>query len=192
MKKFVCLIAVWLLLAWITPVFAGSIALLPLGVAEAAINGATHMVNVTYDDLDETTTNTAETLTFSVAAKTSVELVGFRLNTAFDTGNTNYTGSLALTVGDGTDADLYLTSTELASDGSEVWAKFGNSAPTTSITYFDPTDSSTNTVTLGVAALGRKVYTAADTVDLVLTPNAEEATGSNTSGSFDLFFRIRK
>ena len=71
------------------------------------------------------------------------------LEEAFDTGNTNYTGSVLLTVGDTDDDDRFLTSTELASDGTEVFLKFGRSeaqAPTLSLQRLTPTQLVTNGV----------------------------------------------
>lgn len=138
----------------------------PLPEQERANIGATHVATVTYADLTETNTNTAQTLTnvFAVAAKEGVQLVAMQLVTAFDTGNTNYTGSVLVTVGDGTDTDLYLTSAELASDGTEVWLKYGTT--------------------------GRKVYTAADTIDFVFTPNSDEALSANTAGEVRFYFKV--
>lgn len=97
----------------------------PLSVPEMARWGATHSLEFDYADMvDSTETNTAETITIALPAKTAAEFRAIILDTAFDTGNTNYTGSVALTVGDGSDVDLYLTSTELASDGTEVFVKY--------------------------------------------------------------------
>ncbi len=166
--------------------------------------GGTHCVTVKYSDFTTATTNTAQTLTWTVAAGQAVELVAMELVTAFDSANTNYTGSCAVKVGDGTDDDLFLTSTELASDGSEVFWKFNPgysstvavTATTTNLVYLNgSTNVTTNAVVSGVTAsyaagaLGKKVYTAADTVDFVFTPNAEEALTANTSGEVRLYFK---
>lgn len=102
--------------------------LVPLDSREAALVGATHVVRFSFEDFASSTdTNTALIVTnlSPIAAKERVECVGMVLESAFDTGNTNHTGSVALTVGDSSDEDLYLTSTELASDGSEVFVKSG-------------------------------------------------------------------
>lgn len=183
----------------------------PLLEQERANLGATHEVTIKYSDLATgTTTNTALTLTnvFDVATNAAVQLVAMQLITAFDTGNTNYTGSLAVEVGDGTDADLYLTSTELASDGTEVWLKYGRSplAVSTATTYLTNTitylGASTNLLTNTIVyassvattatddSYGRKVYTSADTIDFKFTPNAEEAVSANTSGEARFYFKI--
>lgn len=125
------LILAWLVVevmalqAWICPAMA--VEVYQATVSEQALYGASHIVEFEYSDFTESTTNTAEAFTnvFAVPAKFSVECVGMVLEKAFDTGNTNYTGSCALKVGDGSDDDLFLTSTELASDGTEVWVSFG-------------------------------------------------------------------
>jgi hypothetical protein len=193
----------------------------PLTEQERANLGATHVATFTYADFTETTTNTAQTFTnvFAVAAKEGVELVAMQLATAFDTGNTNYTGSVLVEVGDGADADLYLTSTELASDGTEVFLKFGRSVQAaTSVISTNVTGLTLQTVTLDgtnatalvvtnvvatteaqtrLSALtddstGRKVYTADDKIEFVFTPNAEEALSANTSGEVKFYFKVIK
>lgn len=160
-----------------------------LDSAEQAKTGATRVYEVAYSDLTTTTTNTAQTLTVSVPAKAAVRFVMMELETAFDTGNTNYTGSLAVKVGDGTDDDLFLTSTELASDGTEVFKKF---APVPTVTATATGPQSTNmTVTVTSVAMGEKVYTVADTLDFVFTPNAEEAVSANTAGKVRFYFNVQ-
>jgi hypothetical protein len=158
-----------------------------LDSAEQAKTGANRMYEVDHADLTTTATNTAQTLTVAVPAKAAVRFLMMELETAFDTGNTNYTGSLAVKVGDGTDDDLFLTSTELASDGSEVFRKF---APLPALTAVTTIGATTNTV-VTAAALGEKVYTAADTLDFVFTPNAEEAVSANTSGKVRFYFNVQ-
>ena len=147
-----------------------------------------------------------------------------------------------VTVGDGTDADLFLTSTELNSYGTEVWLKFGRGdtagaatiSPVTAVaqavtsvlanctisldtvtTNFLDEAAETNTFTIvtnatltlttrdavtnvttttGTAltstAVGRKLYTSADTVDFIFTP----ATGYNLAetdyGEVRFYLRI--
>jgi len=154
------------LLSWVLAVPVHAAGIYQLGVSEQAEKGANWLVEYTYEDLTATTTNaTVQTLTdFAIKAKMGIELVGVVLNTAFDTANTNFTGSLTLTIGDGTDADLFLESMELASDGTEVFLK--------------------------LAASGMKVYTADDTIDFALTQSANEAATDNTSGKLRAYFRV--
>lgn len=149
-----------------------------LGTAGRASYNATHIYRLTYSAFTNSTTNSAQTFSIPIAAGTSVELVCMKLNEAFDTANTNHTGSCALKVGDGADDDQFLTSTELASDGTEVWTKFGRTAWNS---------GTTNNVTF---AYGSEYYAAATNVYAVFTPNAEEALDSNTVGSVELYFNL--
>jgi hypothetical protein len=129
-----------------------------LGNRAKAELGATHEVTITHADLTETTTNTAETLaSFAVVAKQGVKLVAMHLVTPFDTISTNYTTSTLLTVGDGTDADLYLTSTELNTDGTEVYLKFGRlpiSTYTSGTFVTNVADATANALTNVTASTG--------------------------------------
>jgi hypothetical protein len=153
---------------------------------EQARTGATRVFVVEHSDLTDTNANTAQTLTVSVPAKAAVEFVMMELETAFDTANTNYTGSVAVIAGDGTDTDLYLTSTELASDGTEVWKKF---APVPVVVTVIGTN---NAIVAGtVTALGQKVYTTADTIDFTFTPNSDEALVANSVGKVKFFFKVQ-
>lgn len=181
-------------------------------VSGAGLGGATHVLVIRYDDADiqaETNDNTALTIAgISVDAPQGVELIASQLVQAFD-GTSWDTNSVAMTVGDGTDADLFLQSQELASDGTEVFLKFGRrpdatistavTKDTTTITYLTglSTTGSTAVVTntyvsaTGAAAdMGRKVYTSDDTVDVVLTPSATRSLADNTAGEVRLYFRI--
>jgi hypothetical protein len=184
MKKFTMMMFALLALC----LFAQGAQWRALDSMEQAKTGAIRVYEVDEADLTTTTTNTAQTLTVSVPAKAAVQFVMMELETAFDTGNTNYTGSLAVKVGDGTDDDLFLTSTELASDGTEVFKKY---APVTTVTATATGPQSTNmTVTVTSVAMGEKVYTAADTLDFVFTPNANEAVADNTSGKVRFYFKV--
>ena len=179
------------------PLAARGQSIYPLPAETKADIGANYLAVIKYSDLAaSTSTNTALVLTnFAVAAKTQVEVVLAKLVTAFTTGNTNFTGSVALTVGDGTDADLFLTSTELASDGTEVWLKSGArevqtlALTTASVAATNGTFACVTNVSLS-AVSGRKVYTAADTVDFTFTPNAEEALSANTNGEVWIYLKV--
>jgi hypothetical protein len=98
-----------------------------LTVQERALWGADTAVTITHADLTTTNVNTAQTLTnvLDVSANHYWQCVAMQLTTAFTVGTTNYTDALGLTVGDGTSASLFLDSTELASDGTEVFLKAG-------------------------------------------------------------------
>ena len=168
----------------------------PLPEQEQAYIGATHVATIGYADLTDTNVNTAQTLTnvFAVEAKQGVQLVAMQLITAFNAGN-NATGSVAVIVGDGTDTDLYLTSTELNSNLTEVWLKYGRSVQAaTSGVITNVIGATTNLVTVLTAltddVTGRKLYTASDTIDFTFTPNAVNSLSQNTAGEVRFYFKV--
>jgi hypothetical protein len=172
----------------------------PISSQEAAQWGGNYLFTWTHNDLTNTTTNATQTFTLPVVSNSSVELAVFVLDEACDSGDTNYTGSTLLHIGDGTDADLYLTSTELNVDGTEIWFKLppvnSNTVTLTLQTGVHTNDARavvTNaTLTVAEALLGGKVYTVDDTVDVVFTPNAEESVSALSNGAGRAYFRIRQ
>ena len=129
-----------------------------LSISEMARFGATHAWTLTYKDFAaSTSTNTALAITNVVAANTAVFFKGMVLNDAFSVETTNYTGSCALIVGNGTDTDLFLASTELASDGTEVYVKYGpestHAANSMSLIYLGATTNvTTNSIVTNVTS----------------------------------------
>lgn len=195
-------------LAWALPARAVTIEKLPLET-QAAL-GANYAVTFTHADLTETTTNTAQSFTtnFAVKADTSVRFVAMKLNEAFDGGSALFTNSTTVIVGDGANDDLYLESTELNADGTEVWYKFapGNGGtititPQTTLIYPTGTTNAgpavmTNaTATYTVSVLGQKVYTADDYVDFKFTPGGAPGDGQDlaemTSGSVTFYLDLQ-
>lgn len=168
-----------------------------------ALLGATHEMVISYSDLTMASTNTAQTFTNAIPAKMAAQFVMLKLSTAFDTGNTNFTGSVLLSAGDGSDVDLFITSTELASDGTEVYLKYG---PPNSVTIVATSTILTNvlyagitgnvTVVTGVTSagtvgeLGSQLYAADGSLIVTMTPNLNEALASNTSGKVTLYFKL--
>lgn len=178
-----------------------------LGVEEAAAMGATHVIMIDYDDFTETTANTAQTLTVGIDAKQSCEMIAFVLVAAFDETTTNTT--LTVKVGDGGDDDYLLASTQIATDGTEIWLKFApsnggavvitpqtidiwHSADGSGATNRTETTVSTNvTAVFTAATLGEKVYTADDTLDFVFTPSSTTAALNDfTVGEMRVYLRI--
>lgn len=138
----------------------------PLTLEQKADLGATDEVVLKFSDLaSATVSNTALVWTNSLGTKKIVELVAAKLITAFDTGNTNFTGACTLLVGVPSDTDAFLTSMELASDGTEIWVKAG-----TGTQQYVPATSTNMLVTL--------------------TPNAEEALSANTAGEIRLYLKV--
>lgn len=181
----------------------------------AAHGGATHMAEFTAEDFSASTvSNTAKAFTNAVAAKKAVEVIALLLDTAFTVQTTNYTDSCLLKIGDGSDDDYFLTSTELAGDGSEVWVKFGRphsytavSTPTTVTTNIISSKTAgvtnaasmvTNTLvkTVSVATantaseLGRKLYPTAGSVVFTFTPDGSQALSAFKAGKVRVYFRV--
>jgi hypothetical protein len=202
------------MLAW--SAMAGGI--YPLPEQGKAATGADLVWVIDCDDLTNETASATQTLTdFAVAAKQGVELVSMVLKEAFYDTATNANNTVAITVGDGTDADLFLDSTELNSYGTEVFLKFGRGfgqavtgafgtalvATTnvyTNVIYGAGATTGnvpvvTYTLTTGNAVVatevGRKLYTAADTVDVVFTPTSGYALSDLDYGEVWLYFRLR-
>lgn len=165
----------------------------------AAKAGATHVAIYEYSDFTTSATNTAQAFSNAIPANTGVECVAMYLDKAFDTANTNYTGSLTLTVGDASDADRFLTSTELASDGTEVFVKYGQPAYSQSgmsVTNLVTLNASTNAQTNALITIsslvpsGQALYTTATNIVLTFTPNLNEAVADNVQGSVRVYFRL--
>ncbi|MFA5401274.1 MAG: hypothetical protein WC359_12575 [Dehalococcoidia bacterium] len=174
---------------WI-PAFAGMTFLLmgasllqgasyrPVLEQERGFVGATHVATFTYADMTETNVDTPQTnsTVFTVKAKQRVELIGMELVTAFNAGD-NATGSVCVIVGDGSDPDFYLDSTELDSNKTEVWSKFGRAyqgVTTATSTNMTNVALSTATVLAGVT-----VASEIDCLDSV-TPSVAPA-GTNVA-----------
>lgn len=167
----------------------------PCSAQERSFYGATHVVVLDHDDLTTATTNTAQTLTnvLTVAAGEAVQFVVGVLDEDFDSQNIYYTNttSTLLEIGDGSDTDLFASSTELASDGTEVDVILPRTAET-AITTTTGAIEGTNyvkTATVATTVYGRKLYTSAGFVAFQFTPNAEEALSWLSKGKIRLYFK---
>jgi len=163
---------------------------------EKADTSANWVYTLKYGDFNVASTNTAETNTVNILAKQGFRVVAMTLPTAFETGSSAlWTTSVGVVVGDGTDADLFLTSTELASDSTEVFLKYGRSGfQTLSLNTINLSSGSTNynavtNVTISQTE-GTKVYTSDDTIDFIFTPSNEEMLSSNTAGEVRFYIEI--
>jgi len=152
----------------------------PLTVNEAvAWGGATHAVTLDVADLTTTNGNTAQTFSVPVLAKQGASVVAYTLETAFQDTAPVTNNTLALTVGDGSTADLFLTSTEMCVDGTEVYLKFPEAV-------YNSTGQATN-VTLAARS---KVYTADGNMVLTVTPKAANGVSEMDTGKVTLYVRI--
>jgi hypothetical protein len=174
MKKVMVMVAAVVLMAGF--VQAQDVRLLT--VNESVAVGATHAVTLEHTDLTTTTTNTAQTFNVPVLAKQGVEVVAYVLREPFQDVATNGNNTLTLTVGDGTDADLFLTSTEMCVDGTEVFLKFP--APMVN-------SGTASNVTLLASS---KVYTADGNMVLTVTPHTNYGVAAMDKGKVEVFFRV--
>lgn len=138
--------------------------LIPLTMEERVAERADFVAILTHEDLTETGAGTAQTIPFNVVDKLTVECVKAVLDTPFEDSSSTANDTTLVKVGDGTDDDHFLASTELSANGSYVEIQAGT----------------------GVA----KPYTADDTVDVVVTPKTGTALADIDVGQLRLFFRI--
>jgi hypothetical protein len=199
MKKVLAILAAAMVAGLVS---ASTVELKPLSTAERASMGATHYAEFTKASFGTAATNTAEVFTNTVPAKRAVEFVGMVLNPAFEgllTPTNHPATSLALKIGDGSDDDLFMASTELASDGTEVFVKYGppnayTITPTLSKTAI--TNDVINQVVTNVTAaatageLGRQTFNSAGIIRFTFTPDADEATDDMSSGSVRVYFKV--
>jgi hypothetical protein len=166
-----------------------------MGVAEMAEKHATDYVVIKASDFTQTATNTAEAFSNSIPTNCIVQFEYLALHTPFDNGTNAFTTSTALTIGDGTTANLYLESTELNVDGTEILFRPAVSMTTgTVLTNLIAAATNYNSTFLRAPAagvVGYKVYTTAAPVVLTFTPNSDEALSTLTSGEVRLYFTRR-
>lgn len=146
----------------------------PLKHEEMLRTGATHLVEITHEDLTESTNATAQTLeAIDVAANDMVECMFAELVETFKDGDVANADSTELTVGDGSDVDRFLgdsTAMEINGEASQDDRKLGNGT--------------------------RYFYTSSDTVDVQVTsdttPTTAYALADLDQGIVHLYFRILK
>jgi hypothetical protein len=125
------------LLAWLAPIGSQAASYRPLPEQTKAAIGATHVATVTYADLTETNSATAQAITVAtIPAYHAVEGVIAVLKTAFYGDSTNIS-STVITVGTATSASIYLGDMEVNSNGTEEWLKWGTG---TNEVYTNETD----------------------------------------------------
>lgn len=103
----------------------------PLLLEEIASNGGfTHMVVFTADDLTETATNTAQTITLPKVPKGFVIQKGYaRLVVPFEDQSDAAFNTTGFTLGDAGSATRYITTAELNKNGTEItYPTFNNTA----------------------------------------------------------------
>lgn len=133
-----------------------------LGIEERAGCGATYKITLTHEDLTTTTSGTAQVIALlTLTAGQKVRACKVDLETEFTGGSLS---ALAATIGDAaTGANYLLTSSSLLTGD-------------TPITYKDGTGT-------------MKVYTAADTLDITVTPTADSVSAA-TAGKLNIYVQV--
>lgn len=138
-----------------------------LPLETAALTGFTHKVVLKESDFTETTANTAQTIAIKpVLPGSYVADCAIRLKTPFKNSADAAFNTTAITIGDGNDVDRYLASTELNENGTEVLYAVG---PQSTVRY---------------------VYTAADTIDIVVGSMAAKALADLNVGELWVFLNV--
>jgi hypothetical protein len=107
----------------------------PLLTNEIADNGGyTHRAMITADDLTVTTTNTAQTFQFDLAAGDTIHKVAWRAETFLKDASDAAYNSNTMSVGDDSSVTTYIAAIQLNENGTEVRQGLTNTA----VTYTAP------------------------------------------------------
>jgi hypothetical protein len=137
----------------------------PLGLQEQAARGGNYEVEYSHEDLTEAAANTAQTLTVTIAAKMSAQVVEHVIDVPFKDASDAAFNSTTVIVGDGGSTNRLLTSTELNENGTEVLFKKG-----TGTDY---------------------VFTADDTIDITIASMAAKSLSDIDTGRARLLLNIQ-
>ena len=89
------------------------------------LGGATHLIDVSHEDLTETTADTAQNVTLSVVSGELFDVTAVRLVEAFEDSSDSDFDDTALQIGDEDSANRFLASTQLNENGTTVSFKEG-------------------------------------------------------------------
>jgi len=132
----------------------------------ARLGGANRRIVLTHEDLTQAADNTAQTIAlFTAAAKERVKLIGFNLVTPFADASDSAFNNVAITVGD-SDVDLYLASTQVNVNGTEILAGAGTGS--------------------------EFCYATATAINIIFGSMADKALEDIDTGEIHLFFQINK
>lgn len=156
----------WLHWLWVAPLVLGTVLgsqveNLPI---ESRVQGFTHLITLRPEDLTEATANTAQTFTIAIPAKSRIAGVLLLLDTPFQDESDAAFNSMAVTVGDNAGATTFLSSTELNVNGTEILMK---------------------TMSGSV-----KVYTAADTLKVIVNAMAAKALADIDKGRVRIYVNL--
>lgn len=176
---------------------ASAVEIVRLDSREAAAYGASYVTIIKAADMASfTETNGTHGITSSVPAKVGLTMAGALLSTAFDDARgTASTNSILLTIGDGSDTDYYLASTQIAADSTEVFVQFAplGAALTAQTLALTGTVQNVAVVTnIATSLQGQKYYSTAGTVVYTLTGAGGVIPSSLTAGELKIYWRELK
>jgi len=167
--------------------------------------GATHALEFTYADLTTTSTNTTMVFTNTIAAPAGVQFVGMLLDQPFDSATQTNVFSMTLSCGTADSTTRWISSKQVATDGTEVRTSFGTvytaTLTTESLTNLLKTASAAGIVVSNVtdAAVVTGVTVtqplSEQTANVVITTTFGTAGSDRNHAEFEsgrvrLFFRI--
>jgi hypothetical protein len=167
----------------------------------SAAYGATYVQILDFNDLLPfgALTNATVGITSAVPAKVGLTMAGMILETAFqdnaNSGANQTTNSITLSVGDGTTATYYMSATEIAADGTEVFVQFAplGAAITIQDLALTGTVQNVKVVTNVVTSLqGQKYYAAAGVKVYTFTTAGDTILGNMTAGRLKVYWRELK
>jgi hypothetical protein len=146
---------------------ATSLRVSPLATNEIADNGGyTHIASVSYLNLTETSTNTAQTLKLcDLAAGDNVLKVAWRVKTYFTDASDAAFNSNTMSIGDTNAVDTFIAAVQVNSNGTEVRQGFTNTA---------------------------HVYTAADALNVTFNSMSAKALNDIDAGEVEILFQLSR
>lgn len=177
--------------------------LIRLDSLESAAYGASYVTIIDYGDMTSwTQTNGTHGITSSVPAKVGLTMAGMILETAFNDSialgaASAVTNSILLTIGDGSDTDYYLASTQIAADGTEVFVQFAPlgaamTLQTGTVTNNGGSPAVAVVTNVATALQGQKYYSAAGSVVYTFTGSGGNIPANLTAGKLKVYWRELK
>ncbi len=115
------------------------------------MNQATHVIELNDEDLTETLISAAQTNLIAIAANSVVKVKRLSLVQVFNENDSVLTESCLVEFGDQLDPNRYITSTEVNSDGTEVFVKAP--AVATFVAYTEATNLQVTTTPIAASAV---------------------------------------
>jgi hypothetical protein len=166
---------------------ATSVPLTPLGVEGEAKFSATHVLELNYSDfVGYVGSNITAVNTNFIPFGSTIVFKGMRLETPYNS-TLSAQDATAVYCGIASDTDRFLTSTTIASDGTEVWTSPGNLFLLEQGLYIP---GGTNAVTNVIDAALYCNLAGGTNILTTLRDNSLGCLGTNVAGKVKLYFRL--